>query len=199
VQIDFGFVVAALVPMIVVLITSENHLQVAWRVCLGLGAIPPLSLLYLRYKLDEPESFKRETMAKTKTPWMLCVKFYWFRLMIVSVIWLVYNFSSYAFGLFSSQLLANLLGDSEALWVSFGWNTLLTFFYMPGAIAGAWLSDWIGPRAACEYNQAHELVGLSLTASSGIQRTRPRDCWFHNGWMLVSPSSGFSTSPKAAG
>jgi hypothetical protein len=48
VQIDLGFVVSAFVPMIVVLATGENHLRAAWRICLALGAIPPLSLLYLR-------------------------------------------------------------------------------------------------------------------------------------------------------
>jgi hypothetical protein len=47
-QIDLGFVVSAFVPMIVMLATGENHLRAAWRICLALGAIPPLSLLYLR-------------------------------------------------------------------------------------------------------------------------------------------------------
>lgn len=63
-QIDFGFVVSALVPMILVLIFTENHLRAAWRVALGLGVIPPLSLLYLRLKLREPEEFNRERMHK---------------------------------------------------------------------------------------------------------------------------------------
>ncbi|KAK5136773.1 hypothetical protein LTR08_002069 [Meristemomyces frigidus] len=151
VQIDFGFVVAAIVPMIVVLITGENHLRTAWRVCLGLGIIPPLSLLWLRFKLKEPESFKRGTMANTKTPWSLVIKFYWFRLIIVSTIWFIYDFSSYSFGLLSSQLLTNLLGDNSKLWVNFGWNTLLTFFYMPGCVFGSYLSDWVGPRNALGY------------------------------------------------
>jgi hypothetical protein len=35
--------------MVVVLATGENHLRAAWRICLALGAIPPLTLLYLRY------------------------------------------------------------------------------------------------------------------------------------------------------
>lgn len=48
-QICLGFVVSNFVPMIVVLATGENHLRAAWRICLALGAIPPLSLLYLRY------------------------------------------------------------------------------------------------------------------------------------------------------
>ncbi|EMC99616.1 hypothetical protein BAUCODRAFT_29991 [Baudoinia panamericana UAMH 10762] len=168
VQIDFGFVVAAIVPMIVVLITTEQHLHTAWRVCLGLGVIPPLSILYLRIKLSEPESFKRGTMARTKTPWLLCIKFYWFRLMAISLIWLLYDFSSYSFGLLSSQLLTNLLGTDSRLWVSFGWNILLNFFYMPGCIAGSWLSDWVGPRNALGYSVlAQAVVGFIMAGCYG--------------------------------
>lgn len=74
VQIDIGFVLSALVPMIVVLITTENHLRAAWRICLGVGVIPPLSLFYLRLKLREPEEFNRETMKDTRTPWWLVIK-----------------------------------------------------------------------------------------------------------------------------
>lgn len=97
VQIDFGFVVAALVSMILVLITGEqpSQLQTAWRVGLGLGAIPPLSLLWLRYKLDEPEEFKRETMKHTRTPWLLVAKFYGPRLFVVSLIWYVHSAVGY--------------------------------------------------------------------------------------------------------
>ena len=75
VQIDFGFVVSALVSMILVLITGENNLNTAWRVSLGLGAIPPMSLLYLRLKLNEPEEFNRETMKNTRTPWTLVLRY----------------------------------------------------------------------------------------------------------------------------
>jgi len=166
VQIDFGFVVGAIVPMIIVLITGQNHLRAAWRICLGLGVIPPVSLLYLRYVLKEPESYTRGTMAKTKTPWLLCIKFYWFRMFIVSLIWFIYDFSAYSFGLLSSELLANLLGDNDKLWVSFGWNTLLNFFYMPGCIIGSWTSDWWGPRNALGYTQlVQSAVGFIMAGS----------------------------------
>lgn len=163
VQIDLGFVVAAIVPMIVVLATSENHLRAAWRICLGLGVLPPLSLLYLRLKLSEPEAFQRNSMSKTSTPWWLCIKFYWRRLAVVSTIWFLYNFSSYSFGLFSSTIINNLLGNDTALWKSFGWNTLITFFYMPGCIAGSYLSDWIGPKKALGYSViAQAVVGFIM-------------------------------------
>ena len=55
---------SALVPMILVLICTEDHLRLVWRLALGLGVVPPLSLLYLRYKLNEPEEFNRERMRK---------------------------------------------------------------------------------------------------------------------------------------
>ena len=74
VQIDLGFVASTLAPMIVVLACTENHLRAAWRICLGLGVIPPLSLIYLRAKLNEPEEFNRESMKNTKFPWLLILK-----------------------------------------------------------------------------------------------------------------------------
>ncbi|KAJ4371702.1 glycerophosphoinositol permease [Didymella sp. IMI 355093] len=148
VQIDLAFLIAAIVATIVVVITGEDHLRVAWRVCLGLGIIPPLSLLYLRIKLQEPEAFKRESFAKAKTPWLLVAKFYWFRLSIVSIIWFIYDFSAYSFGIYGSTILANLLGQETALWKSLAWNILLNFFYTPGALAGAFVADlpYMGPK-----------------------------------------------------
>ena len=59
VMIDWGFVIGAFVPYLMVVICTSDHLRAAWRISLGLGVIPPLLLLYLRLKLQEPEEFKR--------------------------------------------------------------------------------------------------------------------------------------------
>lgn len=144
VQIDLGFVVAAIVPMILVLIFTENHLRAAWRVSLALGVIPPLSLLWLRVKLQEPEAFNRGRMHRY--PYWLIIKFYWFRLSVVSLIWFIYDFSAYSFGIYSSIWLSLILPKTAPLWKSFGWNTLINVFYIPGAILGSFVSDWLGPR-----------------------------------------------------
>lgn len=75
-------------------------------------------------------------------------RFYWFRLSVVSLIWFIYDFSAYSFSIYSSAWLALILGDNAPLWKSFGWNTIVNVFYLPGALAGAFLSDAIGPRYA---------------------------------------------------
>ncbi|KAJ5940117.1 hypothetical protein N7516_000285 [Penicillium verrucosum] len=102
-QIDFGFVVAALVSMILVLIFTEKHLHACWR-------------------MDEPEEFNRERMHKF--PIWLIIKFYWKRLAVVSIIWFLYDFSAYSFGIYSSAWLKIILGDTAPLWKSFGWSTV---------------------------------------------------------------------------
>ncbi|KAB8224171.1 major facilitator superfamily domain-containing protein [Aspergillus novoparasiticus] len=143
-QIDFAYVVSALVPMILVLICTENHLRLVWRIALGLGVIPPLSLFYLRLKLEEPEEFNRERMHKF--PVWLIIRFYWKRLTVVSLIWFIYDFSSYSFNIYSSKWVGIILGDSAPLWKTFGWTTVTNAFYIPGSFLGALVSDWIGPR-----------------------------------------------------
>lgn len=79
---------------------------------------------------------------------MLVIKFYWYRLSIVSVIWFIYDFSAYSFGIYSTSILANLLGESAPLWKSLAWNILINFFYMPGCLAGAFVADMpsMGPK-----------------------------------------------------
>ncbi|KKK20295.1 MFS phospholipid transporter (Git1) [Aspergillus rambellii] len=143
-QLDLACVASSLVPMIVVLATGEDHLRAAWRICLGLGVIPPLSLIYLRMRLQEPIEYSREKMHKF--PVWLIAKFYWKRWCVVSLIWFIYDFSAYSFGIYSSQWLYIIIGDSAPLWVTLGWNTVINVFYLPGSLLGALLSDWMGPR-----------------------------------------------------
>lgn len=65
---------------------------------------------------------------------------------VLSLIWFLYDFSSYSFSIYSSDWLAIILGDSAPLWKSFGWTTLTYTFYIPGSFLGSLSSDWIGPR-----------------------------------------------------
>ena len=93
-------------------------------------------------------------------------RFYWFRLLVVSLIWFIYDFSSYSFGIYSSAWLAIILGKKAPLWKTFGWNTVVNLFYIPGAILGAFVSDWIGPRYTLAFGVAAQgIVGYIMAAA----------------------------------
>ena len=90
-------------------------------------------------------------------------RFYWARLLVVSMIWFIYDFSSYSFSIYSSAWLAIILGDSAPIWKTFGWNTIINLFYLPGAISGAFLSDILGPKIALgSFVLAQGIVGFIM-------------------------------------
>jgi hypothetical protein len=105
--------------------------------------------------ISEPEAFTHEKMTLQNTPWLLALRYYWWRLLLVAIIWFIYDLCAYSFGNFSSLVVDNLFAQhggltstgTQKLWLVFGWSTLLNFFYMPGALAGAWVSDTrLGPK-----------------------------------------------------
>lgn len=144
-MIDFGFVISAFVPMVLLWICGKDHLQPVWRITLGIGAIPPLSLFILRLYFDEGKQFQKLNFKHAKLPILLTLKYYWLRLTIVSIIWWIYDFSAYAFGIYSSPILNTIIKDND-LYKTFGWNVVLNLFYLPGSFLGAFSTDYIGPR-----------------------------------------------------
>lgn len=166
-MIDFGFVVSAIVPLVLVKIFGEDNLQWVWRLTLGFGAIPPIALFFLRLKYNESKSFTTSKFNKI-IPYFTVLKFYWFRTIIVSIIWFLYDFSSYAFGIYSSFILTALLtnnnGSDASLVVSFGWNVLFNVFYLPGSFLGAYAADYFGPRLTlCVGLFIQAMIGLGMT------------------------------------
>jgi MFS family permease len=144
-MIDSGFVIAAFVPMVLLWICGPDNLTPVWRITLGIGAIPPISLFFLRLYYQEGKTFQKTRFKKVTVPYWTIIKFYWLRLAVVSLIWFIYDLSAYSFGLFSSYVIADLY-DSEDLYAKFGWNVVLNLFYIPGAFLGAISADYIGPR-----------------------------------------------------
>jgi len=53
-MIDFGFVIAAFVPLVLLWIFGLDHLRAVWRVSLGLGVIPALAVLIWRLRERSP-------------------------------------------------------------------------------------------------------------------------------------------------
>lgn len=159
-MIDFGFVVSSVVPLVMLRICGEKHLTPVWRVTLGLGAIPPISLFFLRLKYKEGQQYEKSRFNHVMPYWKV-IKFYWFRLTIVSIIWFLYDFSAYAFGTYSSVIINKILGEDTSLVKSFGWNIVFNLFYIPGAFLGAIFADYWGPRNTL-------VVGVLLQAMVGF-------------------------------
>ncbi|KAK3899351.1 major facilitator superfamily domain-containing protein [Staphylotrichum tortipilum] len=148
-MIDWGFVVGAFVPYVVAAACHNTHLSTIWRVSLAIGAVFPAVLLVMRFFVGEPEEFQKHSLKHVRTPYLLVAKFYGLRLLTVSLIWFIYDFSAYSFGIYSSTILANIFDTSTApLTTIFGWNTVINLFYIPGTMLGAPLSDRVGPRRA---------------------------------------------------
>jgi MFS family permease len=78
----------------------------------------------------------------------------------VCAIWFIYDFSTYSFGIYSTQILTIVIPNGS-LAEQFGWNTVINLFYIPGAILGSFFSDMVGPRYAL-------IIGILLQAIVGF-------------------------------
>ncbi|KAK7713542.1 glycerophosphoinositol permease [Diaporthe eres] len=139
-MIDWGFVFGGLFTNI--------QTSTVWRTSLGIGVVFPIFLFVLRLFVKEPEASTKNSMRYAKTPYLLSLKMYGWRLLVVSLIWFIYDFSAYSFGIYSTTILTTIYGDSTRLTTVFGWNTVINLFYIPGTMLGAPASDWLGPRYA---------------------------------------------------
>ena len=111
-MIDWGFVVAAFVPYILVVIYGEGRLETfvisidsrphlileydpilipcrysVWRSVFGFGVLPPLAVLLWRSRMHETLRFEKESMMRVKTPYWLIFKRYWRSLIGLSSAW----------------------------------------------------------------------------------------------------------------
>ncbi|KAI5922856.1 major facilitator superfamily domain-containing protein [Camillea tinctor] len=172
-MIDWGFVVGAFVPYVVAAAAHNIYYGTIWRTSLGIGTVFPLILFVLRLKLKEPEEFSRNSMKNVKTPYLLVLRFYGFRLFIVSLIWFIYDFSAYAFGIYSSSILASIYGNGAPLTTVFGWNTVINLFYLPGTMLGAPVSDRLGPRYTLILGQVLQAIVGFIMAGCYAKISQP--------------------------
>ncbi|KAI8631325.1 MFS general substrate transporter [Xylariaceae sp. FL1651] len=172
-MIDWGFVIGAFVPYVVAAAAQNKYYSTIWRTSLGIGVVFPLILFFMRLRLQEPEEFSRNSMKNVRTPYKLVLKYYGFRLFIVSLIWFIYDFSSYAFGIYSSPILAHIYGDDAPLTTVFGWNTVINLFYLPGTLLGAPVSDRLGPRYTLILGQILQAIVGFIMAGTYAKLSQP--------------------------
>lgn len=145
-MIDLGFVISSFTPLVLYWIFGQNHLRAVWRGSLFLGTFPAIAILIWRWTIDEPERYKKDSMKHAKIPYMLVIRRYWVSLAAISVVWFLYNFIVYPFGLYSATITNNVSGNAESIAFIFGWNTVINLFYIPGTITGALIVDRLGPK-----------------------------------------------------
>ncbi|KAF9645102.1 MFS Git1p-related glycerophosphoinositol and glycerophosphocholine permease [Thelephora ganbajun] len=145
-MIDIGFVASSFVPLVLYWIFGPHHLRAVWRLSLGLGVVPALAVLLWRLNMEEPERYRRDSMRDAKIPYWLIIKRYWVGLVAISISWFVYDFITYPFGLYSTTVVNNITGGSDSLAVIFTWGIVINAFYLPGAIIGAFIVDYLGPK-----------------------------------------------------
>ncbi|GAN09914.1 MFS transporter, PHS family, inorganic phosphate transporter [Mucor ambiguus] len=169
--IDLGYVISAIVPVILLAIFKDN-LEPVWRLSLGLGVVPPLSVLYFRLKMADSERYRTSAMRKS-VPYLLIIKRYWFRLLLTSGLWFIYDFISYPNGVFSSVIIDSV-ADGQSTIDVVAWNILLYSFYLPGCIAGAYSVDKIGRRKTLAFGLlAQGIVGMIL---GGVYEPLSNNC-----------------------
>ncbi|WFC99818.1 hypothetical protein MYAM1_002564 [Malassezia yamatoensis] len=156
-----GSVCANMVPFILVLICTQEHLRLVWRLQLGLVIVPCLFVLPFRFILKQPQLYVNGAVKPKKIPYALVIRYYWLRLTAISIVWFIYDFVVFPFNLFSSFIVSQVLPSGAALWRVFGWNALITALGLPGSIIGALLADIIGPKKTF-------IIGLSLQIILGF-------------------------------
>ncbi|GAA6009663.1 hypothetical protein JCM10207_004146 [Rhodosporidiobolus poonsookiae] len=147
-MIDLGFVVASFVPLVLLWICGENHLRAVWRLTFGVGIVPMLAVFLWRLRMPaEPDRY-RQSCIKKNVPYKLIIKRYWRSFLGVSLCWFLYDFITCKspHSIFTLLIVDVITGGSTKLSTVFVWNLIINAFYMPGAIAGGLLVDWIGPK-----------------------------------------------------
>ncbi|KAG0346782.1 Plasma membrane permease, mediates uptake of glycerophosphoinositol and glycerophosphocholine [Podila humilis] len=141
--IDTGFVLSAMFPLI--LGACGLGYEAIWRTSFAFGVLPPLSVMYFRFKMDNSDRFKKNAMKKN-VPYVLIMRRYWKYLLGTGGSWFFYNFISYPFGIFAGTILDNAIGTEGTFVQTAQWMLLLNCFYLPGSLGGAFAADIIGRK-----------------------------------------------------
>jgi hypothetical protein len=98
--IDFGFVMAGVVVLIVLAAYHQHLSDGVWRVSFGLGFILPFALLFFRLRLINSTQYRKHAL-KSKIPYWLILKRYWVPMLGTALAWFMYDFVVSTFTLLS--------------------------------------------------------------------------------------------------
>ena len=130
-----------------VLLYFISDLESVWRLCLGLGAVPGVCILYFRWKMHETARFASHAHhAAPATDYMRILRLYWRRLLGTAGCWFLLDVVFYPNVLFSATLL-NLFGFASSLQRTALFNVMLTVMALPGYWTAIYLLEHV--RGCC--------------------------------------------------
>ncbi|CZR57757.1 related to GIT1-Glycerophosphoinositol transporter also able to mediate low-affinity phosphate [Phialocephala subalpina] len=159
-SIDLGFVLASLIPMLLLLITKDQHYELIWRLSIGLGAILPLSIFYYRLMMKTSSTYEKYGQSTISLPYKLLFRKYWKTFLGTAGPWSMYNCVAVPFAIFASTVVSSL-NPNGSLTKEFAYSTLIQSFCLPGGLVGGWCADRFGRKRTL-------VVGFSLQAVLGF-------------------------------
>jgi len=166
---------------------NKDALNIIWRLCLGLGAVPGVLTMYSRVTMEETERFVLSKTAESPVVQMSLakkvsthlietaknIKPHWKSLIGCAGSWFLFDIVFYANGLFSATLLQLFAGKtttsspvettdkdaSELLGIA-QWNIYLALIALPGYWAGVFLIET--PFFARRNTQIIGFIALAL-------------------------------------
>ena len=180
-SIVMGSVAAAIVPVVLTKIFRRDsgakgwdyaNYGAIWRLTVGLGVVPCLIVLPFRLVLKQSKMFEKSAIKVQHIPYMLVLRKYWFRLTVLSIVWFIYDFIAYPFGLYSSFIVKQIAPEKEQL-VKFGWDTVIKCFSIPGAVFGVFAVDLISPKKTFLLGLGLQIIfGYALSGAFGYFKDR---------------------------
>ncbi|OBT89696.1 hypothetical protein VE02_01784 [Pseudogymnoascus sp. 03VT05] len=124
-----------------------SHLGTVWRVCFGIGCVPPLTVFYFRLKMLNSKLYRRGAIKK-RVPYSLVGSYYWKSLIGTCGAWFLYDFITFPNGVFSGTIIALVVSSSgdNVIMKTGQWQLLLGAIALPGVMVGAYLCDRLGRK-----------------------------------------------------
>lgn len=124
-----------------------SHAEAVWRLAFGLGAIPPLLIIFQRIRLKETAKFsKAGRVQKSKIRWGRFLRKYWVSLLGAGGGWLLWDVVFYGNSLFMSEILATLGVGEEDIFMNTVFSTCVALVALPGYFTAAFTVDHIGRK-----------------------------------------------------
>ncbi|KAG0138006.1 major facilitator superfamily domain-containing protein, partial [Tuber indicum] len=137
-----------------------------FHIFFGIGTAFALLVFLICCFVDEGEQYEQAWKDKLEVSYKTVIRHYWCNLAVESLIWFLWNITSFSYTIFVPRLVEMVGTPGQSLVQVFGYTACIVIFHFPRVVGGAYLSDKLGPRAMlvlgsfCQMLMAVLLAGL---------------------------------------